>query len=198
MATVNIPSCSWGGRGQDPCYWQMNTTSECTCPGCRTYIQQNHGQGGDQEIPNCRWCSVSNSTMQSVCENATSLFGLNAQCAYLHCAAAWPLSVQQSQLPISPAQSLQCGVSLFSSLSCQSLPLGFSQSLQSGVSLFSSLSNQSLPLGFSQSLQSGVSLFSSLSCQFLPLGFSQSLQSGVSLFGSLSFQCLTFGSTLPV
>jgi len=44
--------------------------------------------------------------MQSVCENSTSLFGLNTLCAYLYRTAAWPLSVQQSQLPISPADLL--------------------------------------------------------------------------------------------
>ena len=46
----------------------------------------------------CRWCSVSNSTMQSVCENSTSLFGLNAQ-------------ISNVPLP---------GLSLFSRLSCPS------------------------------------------------------------------------------
>ena len=106
IATMNIPTCSWGGRSQDPCYCQMDTTSGCTCPGCSTYIQHNDGQGGDQEIPHCRWCSVSNSTMQSAYENATSLFGLNTHCAYLYRATAWPLSVQQSQLPITPAELL--------------------------------------------------------------------------------------------
>ena len=51
----------------------------------------------------------------------------------------WPLFLQQSQLPISPAEllsSLQSGLSFFSNLSCQSLLLNYSLSLQCGLSFF--------------------------------------------------------------
>ena len=79
--------------------------------------------------------------------------------------------------------------------SCQSLLPSFSQSLQSGITLFSSLSCQSLLPSFSQSLQSGVTLFSSLSCQSLLPSCSHSFQTGVSLFSASSSVSL---SMLPV
>ena len=79
--------------------------------------------------------------MQSVCENSTSLFGLNAHCAYLYRAAAWPLSVQQSQLPISPAELLSvssvwrlsvflCSLTSLSFTLCRSLSSLFREELE--------------------------------------------------------------------
>ena len=64
------------------------------------------------------------------------------------------------------------------------------QSLQSGLTFFSSLSCQSLLLSCPQSLQSGLSLFSSLSCQSLLLSCSPSLHSGSSLWSRVSAACL--------
>ena len=118
----------------------------------------------------CR-TSFSLSSLASPC---SALSAANLSAELLSVSPVWRLFVQQSQLPISPvvpsfSQSLQCGVTLFSSLGCQSLLPSCSHSFQSGVSLFSASSSVSLsPLYLAENFNPGGPKFQDQSSGDIP------------------------------